>query len=372
MAPSVPTPRRIVIRAVNWLGDAVMSTPAVMRLRERFPEAHITVATQSKLAGLWEGHPAIQDVLAFGAGENAWQVGRRIRTGRYDLGLAFPNSPRSALELLLGGVPRRVGGRWPWRRWFLTDVVEPHAGSVAMRLRTPQEIEAVLGQPAAPAHWGQPLPGPEAHHIHQYLRLLRPLGGNTAPLAPLIPVNPRALDHVRRTFELATDRCWVGINAGAEYGPAKRWPPEAFRWLVAELGLQPELGVVIFGGPSDVELARSLVPSGAPHIRVLAGQTTLPQLAAALHCCSVVVTNDTGPMHLAAAVGSRVLVPFGSTSPELTGPGLPGDRHHRFLRLEVPCAPCYLRRCPVDHRCLAEIRPERVLAELRNMLAEQV
>ena len=137
---------------------------------------------------------------------------------------------------------------------------------------------------------------------------------------------------------------------------------------MGELVLDPELGVAVFGGPSDVELAQSLVPAGATHVRLLAGKTSLAQLAAALGLCEVVVTNDTGPMHLAAAAGARVLVPFGSTSPELTGPGLPGDSRHRFVREPVPCGPCFLRNCPADHRCLAGIAPERVLSELRWML----
>lgn len=366
--PDPNKPRRIVIRAVNWLGDAVMSTPAVMRLRERFPEASLTMLTQAKLAGLWAGHPGVDEVLTIANGEGAWSVSRRVRAGRFDLGVVFPNSPRSAMELFLGRVARRVGGRWPWRSWMLTDVVEPHAGAVPMVRRRAEEIRAALAKGDSPMHWGQSLPGASAHHVHQYLRLLRPLGGNPEPVAPVIRVDPAVTAEVRERFGLEASRRWIGINAGAEYGPAKRWPVEAFRWLVGELLLDPEMGVVVFGGPADVALAQSLVPSGAANVRLLAGKTSLAQLAAALGLCEVVVTNDTGPMHLAAAAGARVLVPFGSTSPELTGPGLPGDTRHRFVRVPVPCGPCFLRECPADHRCLAGIAPERVLAELRSML----
>jgi heptosyltransferase-2 len=367
VSPS-PDPRRIVLRAVNWLGDAIMSTPAVMRIRERFPEARITLVTPSKLAGLWEGHPGIDEVIALAPKEGVWSVGRRLRPLKFDLGFAFPNSPRSAMELFLGGVRRRVGGRWPWRNWMLTDVVEAQPGAVEMRRRTPVEIRRALADPDATPHWGEPLPGPEAHHIHQYLRLLGPVGGSMEPMVPVIRVDPAVAAATRATFGLGPDRRWIGINAGAEYGPAKRWPAGAFRWMIGELVLDPELGVVIFGGPADVELARSLVPAGSSAVRVLAGKTTLTQLAAALQSCAVVVTNDTGPMHLAAAVGTPVLVPFGSTSPELTGPGLPGDPRHRFVRVGVPCGPCFLRTCPVDHRCLEGIAPEWVLSELRAML----
>ncbi len=364
---STSDPLRIVVRGVNWLGDAVMSTPAVLRLRERFPKARIALLTQAKLAGLWTDHPAIDDVIALQPGESAWAVARRLRSQRFDLAVILPNSPRSAMEAFLARIPRRVGGRWPWRNWMLTDVVEAHPGAVAMHRREAAEIEAALARPNAPAHWGEALPPAAAHHVHQYLRLLRPLGGCVDPLPPSIGVSPTVLAETRTRFDIDPTRLWIGINAGAEFGAAKRWPVESFRAVVAGLVRRPEVGLLILGGPADVELAESVLPLDPGQVRVLAGKTTLPQLAAALKCCAVVVTNDTGPMHLAAAVGTPVLVLFGSTSPELTGPGLPGDPRHRFLRHEVPCSPCFLRECPADLRCLHGIPPERVLSVLREM-----
>jgi ADP-heptose:LPS heptosyltransferase len=131
---------------------------------------------------------------------------------------------------------------------MLTDVVEAHAGAVPMVRRKAEEIQGVLAKGDSPMHWGQPLPGPSAHHVHQYLRLLRPLGGNPEPVAPVVRVDPGVTAEVRERFGLEASRRWVGINAGAEYGPAKRWPAEAFRWLVGELVLDPEMGVAVFGG----------------------------------------------------------------------------------------------------------------------------
>lgn len=344
-----------------------MSTPAVLRLRERFPKARITLLTQSKLAGLWTDHAAIDEVIALQPGEGAWAVARRLRPLSFDLAVVFPNSPRSAMEAFFARIPRRVGGRWPWRNWMLTDVVEAHAGAIAMRRRERVEIASALARPDAPVHWGEALPGPAAHHIHQYLRLLRPLGGCVDPLPPAIGVSPTVLSETRTRFDIDPTQVWIGINAGAEYGAAKRWPAESFRAVVAHLLRRTNVGVLLLGGPADVPLAESLVPPDSGRVRVLAGKTSLPQLAAALKSCAVVVTNDTGPMHLAAAVGTRVLVIFGSTSPELTGPGLPGDTRHRFLRHGVPCSPCFLRECPADLRCLLGITPERVLAVLEAM-----
>lgn len=354
-------PKRILVRGVNWLGDAVMTTPALVRLRERYPTSSITLLTHAKLAGLWHRHPAVDSVLTFDRSDGVWGVARRLRSHRFDAAFLFPNSPRSALEAFLARIPRRIGGTWPWRDWLLTDVVPAQSGSVPMRRRSVREIVAAQSDSLAPPHWGEPLPGPAAHHIHQYLRLV---GGEGAPSAPIIGVDPEVMLAVSDRFGLESSRRWIGINAGAEYGPAKRWPAEHFRSVIAAVLARPGMGVLVFGGGSDVDLARSLCPAEGSNCKVLAGRTSLAELAAALKRCVVVVTNDTGPMHLAAAVGTPVVVPFGSTSPQLTGPGLPGDARHVLIQAEVPCGPCFLRVCPADFRCLREISPERVLEEL--------
>lgn len=344
-------PQRILVRGVNWLGDAVMTTPALVRLRERYPTSSITLLTHAKLAGLWHRHPAVDSVLTFDRSDGVWGVARRLRSHRFDAAFLFPNSPRSALEAFLARIPRRIGGTWPWRDWLLTDVVPAQSGSVPMRRRSVREIVAAQSDSLAPPHWGEPLPGPAAHHIHQYLRLV---GGEGAPSAPIIGVDPEVMLAVSDRFGLESSRRWIGINAGAEYGPAKRWPAEHFRSVIAAVLARPGMGVLVFGGGSDVDLARSLCPAEGPNCKVLAGRTSLAELAAALKRCVVVVTNDTGPMHLAAAVGTPVVVPFGSTSPQLTGPGLPGDARHVLIQAEVPCGPCFLRVCPADFRCLGK------------------
>lgn len=370
------------MRGVNWLGDAVMTTPALLRLREALPGTHIALLTHEKLAGLWTGHPAVDEVIAFGAREGVFSVARRLRTWRhpltpalslgggegedsFDAAIVLPNSLRTGLEVALARIPRRIGYAGGGRNWLLTQAVPWRKAVTKMRKRTAGEVRRLIStvkdaQQRVPTTFG-------AHHVHHYLHLAAALGAKAEPIAPLIAVADTEVAAVKAKFGLPNGLL-IGLNAGAEYGPAKRWPAGAFRWMVGELVLDPELGVVIFGGPADVELARSLFPAGASAVRVLAGKTTLPQLAAALQSCAVVVTNDTGPMHLAAAVGTPVLVPFGSTSPELTGPGLPGDPRHRFVRVGVPCGPCFLRTCPVDHRCLEGIAPEWVLSELRAML----
>jgi heptosyltransferase-2 len=152
-----------------------------------------------------------------------------------------------------------------------------------------------------------------------------------------------------------------GLNPGAEYGPAKRWPTERFARVARQIAERhPEVIWLVFGGKADARVCGEVASGIGGAACNLAGTTTLRQLMSLLKLCRLVVTNDTGPMHLAAALDTPVIVPFGSTSPELTGPGLPGDPRHALLRFPTPCAPCFLRRCPIDLRCLKSVAVEDV------------
>jgi heptosyltransferase-2 len=170
-----------------------------------------------------------------------------------------------------------------------------------------------------------------------------------------------------------------GLNAGAEYGPAKRWPERRFieaavdiqrrmrcRWLVFGVGAEKELAARIAAG-----IRQAASPEQRDScVLDLAGGTSLGELCAALKLCRVLLTNDSGPMHVAAAAGTPVVVPFGSTSPELTGPGLPGDERHQLLQAGVPCAPCFLRECPIDFRCMTGITVESVVSAVMRELGK--
>ena len=161
-----------------------------------------------------------------------------------------------------------------------------------------------------------------------------------------------------------------GLNPGAEYGPAKRWPVEKFIAAAGEIQTRTNCTWLVFGTRADAAIAgriESAIPRPPSAIWNLAGKTSLRELMALLKICRVLLTNDSGPMHVAAALGTPVVVPFGSTSPELTGPGLPGDSRHRLLKSDVPCSPCFLRECPIDFRCLNGISTERVVAAVLDV-----
>ncbi len=361
-------PQRLLVRGVNWLGDAVMTTPALLRLRDAWPGTRIHLLTPAKLAELWRAHPAVDEVLTFGPGEGAWTVGGRLRAVGFDAALVLPNSPRSALECFLGRVPVRVGFARRWRNAFLTHRVVVRGESVAMVKPSVADVRARLEGRLAPVV----RPPLAAHHSLQYLAMVAACGASSEPLAPRLAVSAAEVVAARAKFGLAEDTCWLGLNPGAEYGPAKRWPAGRFAAVAqAVTGARDgdrghKVCWIMFGGRNDHVIAAE-IRAGVPGILDLAGRTTLREFMAVLRVCRVLLTNDTGPMHVAAALGVPVVVPFGSTSPELTGPGLPGDARHRWVRVpsaEAPCAPCFLRECPVDFRCLLGVGVERVTAEV--------
>jgi len=368
-------PRRILVRGTNWLGDAVMTTPALMRLRERFPEGQITLLTPEKLRDLWLAHPAVNEIISIAPDESVFSVGQKLRAGNFDLALVLPNSPRSALEVWLAGIPQRIGYTRPWRNWFLTQTVASRPGAVKMQKRSVGEIRQLVAADVSRRTDRNDrafTSAATAHQIHEYLHLVAALGANPEPLPPQLVVTPGEIEAVRKKFGLnEIERPLFGLNPGAEYGPAKRWPMEKFIATAREIQNQTNCTWLVFGGQADTAIAdriESAIPSPPSAILNLAGKTSLRELMALLKICRVLLTNDSSPMHVAAALGIPVVVPFGSTSPELTGPGLPGDPQHRLLKSDALCSPCFLRECPIDFRCLNGISIERAVEAVLSLV----
>jgi lipopolysaccharide heptosyltransferase II len=372
---SIAHPRRILVRGTNWLGDAVMTTPALLRLREQFPDTHIALLTPEKLRELWQKHPAISEIISFSPDENVFAVAKELRAGNFDLALVLPNSPRSAIEVFLAGIPKRIGYARPWRNLFLTQTVPSRTEAMKMRKRSVAEIKALAAAQKSSAGIspaskniltdGTPALLSRAHQTREYLHLAAALGANPEPLPPQLFVAPDEVEAVRTKFGLdnVTNPIF-GLNPGAEYGPAKRWPLERFIAAANEIQKRTNCVWILFGGKKDSAVANQIelaIRSPQSAIRNLAGQTSLRELMSLLKLCRVLLTNDTGPMHVAAALDVPVVAPFGSTSPELTGPISSDSLRHKILKSDAPCSPCFLRECPIDFRCMNGISVAHVI-----------
>jgi len=328
-------PFRMVIRSSNWLGDAVMSAPAVRAIKAGRPDAHVTILTPAKLADFWRAVPDVDDVLPITPGESVFQVARRLR-GSFEVAIIFPNSLRTALEPWLAGIPRRVGFPGHRRAWLLNQVL--------------REKKSKKAQPAAPLH-----------QTDHYLALARYIGADvSAPSDHRSPIT----DH-DSPITIHHSPPILGVCPGAEYGPAKRWLPERFADVMRTVHERTGCEWRIFGVPKDRELTDTIVQSAAVPCTDLVGKTTLAELIQQLRECDLLVTNDTGTMHLAAFLGVRVVAIFGSTEPALTAPS--GDGH-TILRRHVECSPCFLRECPIDFRCMKAVSVESVVAAVEASL----
>jgi lipopolysaccharide heptosyltransferase II len=326
-------PFRILIRAGNWLGDAVMSIPAVRAIKAGRPDADVTILTPADLAPVWNRVPEVDRVICLTSKSLIAGV-RLIRRERpFDAGVVFPNSLRTALEMWLGGIPRRVGYRGHFRSWLLNQVVRDRRK-----------------------------PGPPEHQSVRYLKLAQDCGaeGRATPETLAIP-SPRS------KIEQPTPNIVpvLGLCPGAEYGPAKRWLPERFAEVADRVSSQTGARWILFGKANDLASGEIIAAALGDRCINRIGRTTLDQLIEELGGCRLLLTNDTGTMHLAAFLGVRVVAIFGSTEPRLTAP-LGHD--HLVLRHHVECSPCFLRECPIDFRCMNEVSIEEVYNAVMSVL----
>lgn len=355
-------PRRVLIRSVNWLGDAVMTMPAIQRLKQAHPQAQLAVLTAPKLADLWRLHPDVSEVIVHEPSNCPFVLFRQIRElqqGRFDAAVIFPNSWRSALPIWLAGIPQRIGFRGHARAWMLTDALEESADYQTKPVMTPEAIRHFgAGSPAASE---RPV---FKHQVHRHLQLAACLGADATPCAPRLQLAAPSDD-----ARLPQDKPLLALNAGAEYGPAKRWPLDRFVAAAKATAERHQVRWVIIGGPKEIELGSQIAAAlGEQHAINRAGKTTLLGLCHALAQCRLLLTNDSGPMHLAAALGKPVVAIFGSTEPALTGPG---NSRHVILRHAPPCSPCFLRECPIDSRCMTAVTVEEVVKAAETVIRNQ-
>ena len=348
--------RRILVRSTNWIGDAILTMPAVQRLREAAPDAHLAMLCAAKLHDLWRHNPFLNEVIPFDPVPSSAE----LRAGRFDLAVLFPNSFRSAWECWRAGIPVRVGFTGHRRRWLLTHAVsEPRD---EQPVHESIEVNGVRFE-------RKRFPAPR-HQVHRYLDLVGRIGANRHYVAPKIYLAHEELPPLSKFYQ-EDGRPLIGLNAGAEYGPAKRWLPERFAAVAGQVAQEKLCRWLLLGGPGDVAIAEALEAKllaagvAASSIINVAGRTSLPDLFVLLKCCRVLLTNDTGPMHVAAALNTPVVAIFGSTSPELTGPLGP---HATVIRQPVECSPCFLRECPIDFRCMQRVAAAPVAEAVLKLL----
>jgi lipopolysaccharide heptosyltransferase II len=318
---------RILIRSSNWLGDAVMSVPAVRAIKNGRPDARVTVAAPVNIAPMWKLVPEVDTIIPL-PNDSLFTVISLLKRRNFDVAILFPNSLRVALESWLSGIPRRVGYRGHWRRLLLNQTV-----------REPRK------------------PGPPEHHSLRFLRIARECGAETPNAQPLPQTS---------NIKLQTSK--LGLCPGAEYGPAKRWLPERFAEVAAKVSAQSSAQWILFGTKNDMAIGDQIATAIGDHCVNRIGRTTLDQLIDELRECRLVLTNDTGTMHLAALLGVPVVAIFGSTEPRVTGPLGAG---HIILRHHVECSPCFLRECPIDFRCMKAVRSEEVADAVLSILGEK-
>jgi len=316
---------RILVVAPNWIGDVLMAQPLLARLHEKQPDLKIHVMAPEWVAAVVRRMPEVDEVIAapfrHGALElrGRWKLGRALKRRGYDQAIVLPNSWKSALVPFFAGIPLRSGYVGE-ARYGLLNSTYPKSG-ISMRLHYARLAES----PGSEAK--QPLPATR-------------LRADAAEIAA-----------VARRFGIESR--YAVLCPGAEYGPAKRWP--YFRQLAEKITLP----AVLLGAANDLESCRTIPGKN------LAGKTTLDEAIALVAGAAVVVSNDSGLMHVAAALGRPLVALFGSSSPEHTPPQSPAAR---VLWLRLECSPCFQRECPLGHfRCMREISVEQVLAEMRTL-----
>ena len=330
--------RRIFIRSTNWIGDAVMTTPAMGRVRAAFPGADITVAANPTVAQLLRHHPDCDRLLVYdkkgvhrGLG-GLLRFCAEVRREQFDLAILFQNAIEAAIMTTLAGIPRRAGYNTDCRGFLLT-----HSVSGWRRARL-------------------------LHHTDYYLNMLAGLGLQGGDGCLRLHCTEDELSWAR---EQLSDDWWVAINPGATYGSAKRWFPERFAAVADELAEEFSARILLVGGPDERSIAGEVAVSMRTQPLNLAGETSVRQLMALLSRCRLLVTNDSGPMHVAAAFGIPIVAVFGSTDHTTTSPRAASCR---IVRQPTECAPCLKTKCPTDHRCMTAVSAADVLEATRNLL----
>jgi len=336
---------RIVIRATNWVGDAIMALPALRAVRTKFPDAHISIVARPYVADIYRDQRLCDDLILYDTkGPHKGWRGREslvaeLRARKFDVALLFQNAFDAAWLAWRAGIPERIGYARDARSWLLTRAIP-----------VPRE--------------GQIPP----HEKFYYLELLRRAGwlddlDDVQQIALHVPDSER--HRAMQTLADAGSRpnaLRIAVGAGASYGSAKCWPPDRFAKALNEFRAQIDGDLILLGTPQELAVSSAIARDLSFPAVDLTGKTTVAELPALLSQCHVFLGNDSGAMHVAAAVGLPVVAVFGPTDPHGTAPVTP---RAQIVQQKPYCSPCFLRRCPTDHRCMLAVTPAMVVEALR-------
>lgn len=338
-------PASLLVRATNWLGDAVMTTPALAGLRGAFPGARIVLLARPLVAELFRHHSDVDEVMVYERpGRHEGALGRlrlagELRRRRFDGALLLQNAFDAALIAFLGRIRERAGYPTDGRRILLTLPVPLTPGIL------------------------------ERHEVEYYLCLLDGLGiPRPVPASLKLSVTEEEKEAMAtRLASLGIDRGApiVAINPGATYGSAKRWYPDRFAAVADALSEEWGAAVVVVGSPAEAPLAGEIEVAARKGVANLAGKTTVREMMAFLSLSSFLVTNDSGPMHIGAALGVPLVAIFGPTDWRRTSPW---TSLAKVVRVEIDCSPCRLRVCDRGHECMLGVTPEMVVDAARQLL----
>jgi heptosyltransferase II len=333
--------QRILVRGTNWVGDAVMCVPALQALREQFPAAHIGILARPWVAALYSREKFCDELIPYDAprgwqGVRAkWDLARDLKMRKFDCAVLLQNAFEAAAVARAALIPVRIGYDRDARGWLLTDPIRVPASGEIPR-----------------------------HQRFYYLELFKRAGliENYSLDLPirLSGAADAAADGRKRLANLQVRGPVIGVSPGAAYGGAKRWLPERFAEAAVSVARKIGATVAIFGSGSERDICDTVlhhVTSAGQACINFAGATSLAEFIELAAACEVYLTNDSGPMHIASALGVPTTVVFGATDEESTGPT--GSRS-RVVREPVECSRCLLRECPIDHRCMTRVSAQRV------------
>ncbi|MEW5974333.1 MAG: lipopolysaccharide heptosyltransferase II [Acidobacteriota bacterium] len=356
------TLKTLLVRGTNWVGDSIMSVPALKKLRRMLPDTRICLLVLPWVSEIFDDIGVADEVLIYDrGGVHAGALGRlrlirELRGRAFDGALLLQNAFEAALLTRLAGIPIRAGYARDARGWLLTHGLKIHP-------RVSRLHQAYYYLDLVDQALGIPREALDAEMVSEWKDFCRVPVPDTS-----LQVNPiRRASARRRLKEEGVDleRLLVGVHAGAAFGSAKRWPLERFAQVLDKLAQERGAQVLLFGAPNEISIARAIERQMRSPIAVLSGRTSLAELIALIDCCDLFITNDSGPMHLAAALRVPMLAIFGSTDEVATGPLSPTAK---VINKKVECSPCLLRECPIDHRCMTRISVEEVYGEALPLL----